>query len=70
MSLLRIVKHEQIIHMMYAFVVGVKLASPETTTEKAVDMFYSQFDLTEESFVKKDSARVRFHQLVKDVYGK
>jgi hypothetical protein len=70
MSLITAIKHSTVRHMMYAFVMGVKQANPETTLEKAVDMFYSHFDLTEEDFITKASARTQLSRLAREVYSR
>lgn len=70
MSLITAIKHDTVTFMMYAFVVGMKHGKPEITTHEAIDRFYSQFELTEETFMKKEVARVTISRIAKRVYRK
>lgn len=68
MSLITAIKHDTVTLMMYSFVIGFKHGKPEATTEEAIDRFYSQFDLTEKDYMKKESARVTISNIAKRVY--
>jgi hypothetical protein len=68
MSLINALKNETVTLMMYAFVMGMKHGKPEVTTQEAIDRFYSQFDLTEDVFLKKESARVMLNKVAKRIY--
>lgn len=70
MSLINAIKHDTVTLMMYSFVVGMKHGKPEVTTHEAIDRFYSQFELTEETYMKKEVARVTINRIAKRIYRK